>query len=426
MGQRYEIAIVGSGIAGLSAGMALARLGHRVTAFERFDEPKSIGAGILIQPSGLVALDRLGLRAEVEAKSARIDAMLGTTKTGRRVMDVSYADAWPNGHGLGVHRGNLFRALYEAAQRAGVIVTCAATITDIRPLGHGKYACCPADNAALGEFDGVIIANGTQSTLRRRLNVRQRNIPYPRGALWAICADPEQRYRHTLLQRYHGASVMIGILPTGLHPQTHVPCISFFWSIRAADRAHWLACDFGAWKREVLAHWPEVDYVLDRIGDGSALTFATYGDVLMRAWHDGGLLCIGDAGHGMSPQLGMGANLALIDAVVLADCFSATSSVPEAFAQYSRARRRHIGYNQFASRWLTPFFQSDSRLAAVVRDWSFPALKKIAPVYREALRTIAGVKTGLFFDKSLMDLSEPSLDPFSKRPVPAVTNAAPP
>jgi 2-polyprenyl-6-methoxyphenol hydroxylase-like FAD-dependent oxidoreductase len=88
----HKIAIVGSGMAGLSAGMLLAKLGHHITLFERFDEPKSIGAGLLIQPSGLVALDRLGLRAEVEAKAVRIENFLGTTTGGRRVMDVRYAE----------------------------------------------------------------------------------------------------------------------------------------------------------------------------------------------------------------------------------------------------------------------------------------------------------------------------------------------
>lgn len=409
---QYKIAIVGSGIAGLSAGMLLARLGHDVTLFERFDEPKSIGAGILIQPSGLVALDRLGLRAEIEAKGARIDAFLGITTTGRRVMDVRYADGWKNSYGLGVHRGNLFHALYEKARAAGIALHCGAGIVDVVRAGE-RYVCHTQQGEIPGEFDAVIVANGTQSALRTRLNIEQRSIPYPWGALWSICPDPERRYRHTLVQRYQGASVMIGVLPTGLHPETKIPCVSFFWSVRVADHPAWLARDFNGWKAEVLEYWPELDYLLHGIPQASGLAFATYGDVLMKRWHDGAMLCIGDAGHGMSPQLGMGANLALIDAIVLADCVAATSSLREAFERYSGERRRHLKYNQFASRWLTPFFQSDSRLAALLRDSSFPLLRQVRPLYKEALRTIAGVKTGLLFDKSLVDLSEHTVNVFS-------------
>jgi 2-polyprenyl-6-methoxyphenol hydroxylase-like FAD-dependent oxidoreductase len=412
---QHKIAIVGCGIAGLSTGMLLARLGHEVTLFERFEEPKSVGAGILIQPSGLVALERLGLRAEVEAKAAHIDAFLGETTAGRRVMDVRYADGWKDAYGLGVHRGHLFQALYEGARAAGIQLHCGINIVDLAATGYGKYICCSARDDILGEFDAVIVANGTQSALRARLRVRQRSIHYPWGALWAICPDTERRYPHTLAQRYHGASVMIGVLPTGLHPKTNIPCVSFFWSMRVADYPAWLVADFEEWKTLVLRHWPELDYLLQNITEASTLTFASYGDVLMRQWHDGALLCIGDAGHGMSPQLGMGANLALIDAVVLADCVANAASLPEAFAAYSRERRRHLRYNQFASRALTPFFQSDSRLASVFRDACFPLLQRIPPLYKEALRTIAGVKTGLLFDMSLVDPAEPPTGAFTLR-----------
>lgn len=411
----YRIAIVGCGMAGLSAGMLLSRLGHEVTLFERFEEPKSVGAGILLQPSGLIALERLGLRAEVEARAARVESFLGTTVTGKRVMDVRYADGWKNAYGLGVHRGNLFRALYDAALAAGVNVRCGESVIDAVPDGHGKYICRTARDDILGGYDAVIVANGTQSALRGLLQVKQRSLPYPWGALWAICPDPERRYPHTLVQRYHGASVMIGVLPTGLHPRTNIPCVSFFWSIRVADHPAWLAGDFEEWKARVLRYWPELDYLLRSLPDASALTFASYGDVLMKKWHDGALLCIGDAGHGMSPQLGMGANLALIDSLVLTDCVAEASSLPEAFARYSRERRAHLRYNQFASRALTPFFQSDSRLACALRDASFPLLRRIPPLYKEALRTIAGVKTGLLFDRSLVDPVEPPTGAFALR-----------
>jgi 2-polyprenyl-6-methoxyphenol hydroxylase-like FAD-dependent oxidoreductase len=130
------------------------------------------------------------------------------------------------------------------------------------------------------------------------------------------------------------------------------------------------------------------------------LTFASYGDVVMHRYHRDNLVCIGDAAHSMSPQLGQGANLGLIDAGVLAECLE-TLPVTAAFAEFSRRRRAHVRYYQFASRWLTPFFQSHSRTAAVIRDLAFPLIPYVKPAYREALRTVAGFKTGLIFDRSM-------------------------
>lgn len=407
--QTYKIAIVGSGISGLSAGQRLAKIGHEVTVFERFDEPQSIGAGILLQPSGLVALEMLGLLEPIEAKAARIDALLGETKRGQRIMDVRYADVWPAAYALGIHRGNLFSVLYDAAIAAGVQLQCATEISGIDPLDNGRYICRSRGGKMFGEFDGVIIANGTQSRLRACLNVKQQDVPYPWGALWTICPDAEQRYRGALLQRYDGASVMIGVLPSGMHPQTGTPCVSFFWSLKTKDYPGWRMAPLDVWKNHVLGYWPELDYLIGNITVSAGFTFAAYGDVIMNRWHDGALVCIGDAGHGMSPQLGQGANLALIDAVTLADCIAQSPNLPQAFAAYTRRRRRHLKYCQLASRWLTPFFQSDSHFAAFARDLSFPLLNKVPYLYKQAIRTVAGVKSGLVFGKSVFDPAQKGL-----------------
>jgi 2-polyprenyl-6-methoxyphenol hydroxylase-like FAD-dependent oxidoreductase len=107
---------------------------------------------------------------------------------------------------------------------------------------------------------------------------------------------------------------------------------------------------------------------------------------------------IGDAAHGMSPQLGQGTNLALLDARVLAHSLASHGTIEMAFAEYSRLRRKHLRFYQLASRWLTPVFQSDSRVMVGLRDWTFPALQTIPISYREALRMVTGVKTGVVFD----------------------------
>jgi len=151
-----------------------------------------------------------------------------------------------------------------------------------------------------------------------------------------------------------------------------------------------------AWKNEVLALAP-IESVLAHIGSPEQLTFASYADIQMHHWHDGRVVCIGDCAHATSPQLGQGANLALVDAAVLAQCMAAQDNISAALVSYSQKRRSHLHYYQTASKWLTPFFQSDSRFASGLRDALFGPLCR-APLARYHMaKTLSGTKTGWLF-----------------------------
>src|SRR5947209_9490398 len=110
-----DIGIVGCGIAGMAAALFLSRAGHRVRLFERFAAPRPLGSGLLLQPTGLAVLERLGLRGRVEASGARIDRLVGqVVPSGRRILDVAYADLAPGLAGLGIHLAALFDPLYAS------------------------------------------------------------------------------------------------------------------------------------------------------------------------------------------------------------------------------------------------------------------------------------------------------------------------
>lgn len=398
--KRKHFAITGCGTAGLASAIFLARTGHRVSLFERFQEPAPTGAGILLQPTGLAVLAKLGVLEPVLATGARIEALDGHAN-GKHIMDVRYSALVPDAYGLGVHRGNLFNALYAEALAAGAELHCNCDVADIRQRDD-KAEIFLNDGTELGGFDAAIIANGTRSALREKLSIPQACTEYPWGALWAICRVPDAALPPVLQQRYDKASVMIGILPTGLDPVAKENCASFFWSLKLDDYSAWRDGDFSVWQEQVLSYWPQSEFMVSRLRGHEDLALASYADVVMKRWHDGRTVIIGDAAHGMSPQLGQGANLALLDAMVLNDCIRQAEDIPAAFTEYSRRRRRHLRFYQFASRWLTPMFQSQSRVAAWLRDISFPAMNRIPMTRREAVRTVAGMKTGWLFDKSVL------------------------
>ena len=392
----HAIAVIGAGTAGMAASLFLSRAGHRVTLFERVTAPGPVGAGLLIQPTGLYVLEQLGLAAPVRACGARVDRLLGATPRGRTVMDLRYADLAPGWHGIGIHRGALSDTLWSAVQAAGITLRLGAAVDMVEQRdGHVRIRQHAA--AIFERFDLAVVADGTFSQLRAQIAIPHEITVYPWGAWWTILRDPDLRFQGALRQRYRRAAQMLGVMPVGRLPAPAadlVPHVTLFWSVRRTDEATLRARGIQAWKDEVLTLAPEVAPLLAQVAAFDQLIFATYADVRMVPWHHQRVVVIGDAAHATSPQLGQGANLALIDALVLARCLVAQPEIIPALAAYTAARRAHLNYYQSASSLLTPIFQSEARLLPLLRDVLMPLACRVPGLRMQMLSTLAGSKAG--------------------------------
>jgi 2-polyprenyl-6-methoxyphenol hydroxylase-like FAD-dependent oxidoreductase len=388
-----QVGVIGCGTAGAAAAILLARAGCNVTVLERVPTPGPVGAGIMLQPTGQAVLARLGLHDDIAARGARIDRLWFRTHTGRTLVDLRYAAVDRAWFGIGLHRGVLFEALYDAARtEPRVTVRCGESVKGLRK--DGERTILVASDGEHGPFDLVIVADGSVSELRNHAGTTRRDAAYPWGALWFVAEDRDRVFRDELYQVGVRARRLYGVLPTGLAPRGDAPVVSLFWSLAATELDAWRAGGLAAWKAEVAAIDPRVQSVLDQIEAPEQLTFARYRDVQMTRWHDGNVVFIGDAAHATSPQLGQGANLALVDALVLADAVAAAPSLSAALATYARTRSGHLRYYQRMTRWLTPFFQSSSRALGLLRDVTFPIANIFPPLRNHMIRTMAGVSMG--------------------------------
>ena len=373
---RRTIAVAGCGIAGLATALLLHRDGHRVILFERFDAPRPIGSGLMIQPTGLAVLDRLGLASAIIGSGARIDRLFGQAgASGRTVLDVRYAALGAAQFGVGIHRASLFDALHDRVVAAGIAVEAARTIA---AADDGRLTF--ADGTSAGPFDLIVDALGARSALTHEPG---RALSY--GALWTSVPWTEGFDPHALQQRYRAASVMAGVLPIGRGRA------AFFWSLRADRRDAWHAAGMDAWKADVTALWPATAPLLDHVADPDQLTFAHYAHRTLARPGGRRLIHIGDAWHATSPQLGQGANMALLDAWALAMALRETPDVAHAIERTIALRRRHVRLYQAMSALFTPVYQSDSRALPALRDWLVGPLSKIWPATRIQAAMVSGL-----------------------------------
>ncbi len=377
----YRVAIVGSGTAGPAAGIFLARAGHEVTLFERAPKEEAVGAGFLLQPTGLGVLRELGLADEVLAVTQKIRGLYCETGSGKVLLDLKYRELKEGLFGLGTHRSSLLSVLLKAFRESGGEMRWGSSIEKMSLEQGRRYL----DGG--GPFDLVLLCDGARSQLRGQSGIGARVDRYPWGALWFIGKRTPEFAADLLWQRVGSTRELCGFLPTG----TKEDYLSLFWSVRLDEALP----DLEGWKKKLLNLVPEAEGFLEQVESLEQLQRASYHDVRMKQWHGDRVAILGDAAHALSPQLGQGINLALCDASVLAGCLS-EMDLEEALATYSRRRRKHVRFYQFATRWTTPFFQSDHLKLGELRDFAFPIGMKFPYFRRQMIAMMSGLKTGPF------------------------------
>jgi len=396
MRQRLRVAIVGYGSGGQATALLLSADGHRVEVFERAEALGPVGAGFLLQPVGQRVLWELGLLETALRYGAPISRLYGETAAGRPVMDMRYGELDPRLFGLGMQRGALF-ALLDAAWTTDRCLHVGVRITRIDPAAG---SLTDQDGRRHGGFDLIVVADGAASRLRSQIGPARLDQPYPWGAQWCLVPMDAWPWPAELQQRYIDAQRMAGMLPVGTRPDDSTPRLSFFWSLPVTAMTA-PTFDAAQWRADVAGVWPAALQCLSSTAIPDGLALARYRDTVHHRWHCGRAVLLGDAAHAMSPQLGQGVNMALLDALALRDALRQATALPEALSRYERERRVHVGIYHFWSRWLTPLFQSERLVWAKLRDWSFHPLSRLPGGRNQMLRVLTGTRRGWFGTLSL-------------------------
>lgn len=362
----------------MAAGLALAKQGCDVTVFEKHPALAPLGAGMLIQPQGIRALDELGVKEAFHAASVPVTLLKGTCHRGWTLVDIPYLAS----EARGVSRMALSQILLDAALEAGVRVKYERTVGEI--LVHGPSAQLLGPSLD-DEFDLVVIADGAASRLPEQVGLSVKSRVYKWGALWGMFDVDSWAAESVLEQRFQGTEKMFGLMPTARVGKRLR--LSLFWSLPCHRYEAWRQAPLDDWKNEMRELWPNAEPVIRQVVRHDQMAFATYRHARAKRLAAGPVCVIGDAAHSMSPQLGMGSTLAVQDALTLAQCV-AQFGVVDGAAAYSQRRLRTVHAYQALSCTLTPCFQA--RGGGLWRDLMFATSLKVPGMRRIMYRSIAG------------------------------------
>jgi 2-polyprenyl-6-methoxyphenol hydroxylase-like FAD-dependent oxidoreductase len=317
-----RVVIIGAGIGGLAAAVALRRVGVRSLIIERADSIREIGAGLSIWSNAVNALRELGVESRVMDSASVIERNLVRAPAGH-LLAVSEYGAISSSAGapcICIHRAVLQRILLEELPPAWVR-------TGARCVGFNDSTAI-LDNGERIEADVLVGADGLYSVIRAGLHGAEppRYAGYTcwRGILRNEGVLPE---RSVLLAV--GAGKQFGLWPCGVGQLYWFLTRNAQQGATVTKREPATLCrDWAAPVPGIIQNTPESAILQNDIIDRPPLPW----------WGHGRVTLLGDAAHATTPNLGQGACMALEDAVMLAHCLSTVRPEQSALREYERLR----------------------------------------------------------------------------------------
>jgi FAD-dependent urate hydroxylase len=343
MSQPRTALVIGGGIAGPVAAMALQRAGIHATVYEA--HPRSaegIGIFLTLASNGIDALRTIGADGPALAAGFPTPGILLRSTTGKDLgtarTGLSLADGTTS-HTM--KRADLYQAIRDEATARGIVVEHGKRLVDAEPAGDGVRAVFEDGSDATGEV--VIGADGVHSVVRRLIDpdapaptyVGLVNLGgYARGV--PVEAEPGS---YILI---FGKRAFFGYL---LAPAGEV---WWFANVPRRDepaRGEVEAISAEAWQRRLAELYAEDAGPAVRLVQASEIASKAspiHSVPHLPVWHRGRMVVIGDAAHAPTPTSGQGASLAVEDAVVLAKCLRDLPDPQQAFARFEALRRPRV------------------------------------------------------------------------------------
>jgi 2-polyprenyl-6-methoxyphenol hydroxylase-like FAD-dependent oxidoreductase len=313
--------IVGAGIGGLAAAIALRRRGWEITVLERAEAVREVGAGISLWPNAIRALDLLGVGDQVREFSTVDGAGGFRDQRGRWLFRSDLRTRY--GETLMLRRPILLDILRSALPAEAI--TLNTTVTGVERSGERLTI---AYDGVRRPVDLLVGADGLRSTVRACLWPHARPPVYAGYTTWRLIAPPLDLDSDVSESWGRGERVGLFRLADGA---------IYAYLIANAPQGTRYADDRAELQRR-FGHWHDpIPQLLDSLDGTEILRHDIYRLPALRSYVNGRAVLIGDAAHAMTPDLGQGGATALEDAVELADALN--GDITQGLRTYDHRRR---------------------------------------------------------------------------------------
>lgn len=325
-----DILVIGGGIGGLTAAIALCADGHSVTVIEKDPSWSVYGVGIIQQSNVVRAMSELGILDEYLGAGVGFDAIEVFSPDGAMVARVSsprLATDYPANIGIG--RRALHKVLGDKAKASGADIRLGMTAYAISD--HGTSVGVGFSDQRQGRFDLVVGADGVNSDTRRTILPDVEGPRFTGQAVWRYNFPRSDGL--DALQVYNGPTG-VGLVPIG------GDLMYMYVTTPEPGNPRYPRDGMAARMRAKLADCsPAVRALAEQIVDDDGVVYRPLEVLLVDGpWHKGRVVLLGDAVHATTPHLGQGAGMAIEDSLVLADELGRHNDIDAALTAYHDRR----------------------------------------------------------------------------------------
>ena len=351
-----KVLIIGSGIAGLCLAFLLEQMGVYAEIVERATECKPVGGGITLTLNGMKLLNKMGLDLLVEEKGLVINSIKITNALNHTlsIFDVAqYADSFAKT--VTIHRAELHQVLIN--KLSNTTINYNTTFSTIEQVGEKVKVVF--SNGRVGCYDLVVGCDGMHSSLRKYL-FEKHKVNYAGYACWRfVCDAIGIEYPKDELTEMWGNGKRFGIVPL---KNNLVHCFASF-NTRHPENFRQISVD--KFRSLFSAFGGQVPLLLNKVNNKTKLLFNELEDVHVKKWSSGKIILIGDAAHGMTPNLTQGASMAIEDAFYLCNILKEGKPIIESLDRFEQLRQDRVSRIQHRSallgkigQWQSPFLVS--------------------------------------------------------------------